>query len=133
MAAGTTVRRKRAPRGRLRQGGVILIETLVGIAVISTTVLAGLVALSTASVASNEVSETTQGAVIAVSQIELIRTLPYVTTGSSYTSVTTPTGYAVSNTTSAYPGGNSSIQNVTVQVTYQGQVVQEKTFVKIDR
>ena len=44
------VRHKSArKRGRLRQSGVILLETLVGIAVISTTVLAGLVALSTAS------------------------------------------------------------------------------------
>lgn len=126
-------KRSARERGRLRQSGVILLETLVGIAVISTTVLAGLVALSTASIAAKQVAEDTQGAVVAVSQIELIRTLPYVATGGTYTSVTPPAGYTVSNTTAAYPGGNSNIQNVTVQVLSAGEVVQEQTIVKINR
>ncbi len=117
----------------MRQGGVILLETLVGVAVISTTVLAGLVALSTASVASDQVQQDTKAAVVAVSQIELIRTLPYVAIGGSYASVTPPTGYTVANTTAAYPGGNSNIQNVTVTVSFGGQVVQEQTIVKINR
>ncbi len=128
------VRRKSArDRGKLRQSGVILIETLVGISVISTTVLAGLVALSTASIATKQVDEATQGAVIAVSQLELIRTLPYVATGGSYTSITPQPGYAVANTTTAYPGGNSDIQNVTVTVSFAGETVQEQTIVKINR
>lgn len=128
------VRPKTVPkRGRLRQRGVILLETLVGIAVISTTVLAGLVALSTASIASQEVAENTQGSVAAVSQVELIRTLPYVATGGTYTSITPPAGYTVTNTTSAYPGGNADIQNVTVTVNFNGEVVQQQTFVKINR
>lgn len=118
---------------RQSQGGVLLLETLVGIAVISTTVLAGLVALSTASVASQQVQEDTRSAVVAVSQIELIRTLPYQATGNSYATVTPPTGYAVSNTTAAYPGGNPNIQNVTVTVMNNGEVAQQQTIVKINR
>lgn len=117
----------------MRQRGVLLLETLVGISVISTTVLAGLVALSTASVASKQVQEDTRGAVIAVSQIELIRTLPYVPTGGVYPSVTPPTGFTVTNSTAAYPGGNPSIQNVTIQVMSAGDVIQEQTIVKINR
>lgn len=124
---------KSRQRGRLRQGGVILIETLVGISVISTTVLASLMALSTASIASQQVADETQAAVAVVSQIELIRTLPYVTTGNSYTSITPPSGYTISNTTTAYPGGDSNIQNVTVTVQMGAKVVQEKTIVKINR
>lgn len=117
----------------MRQRGVLLLETLVGIAVISTTVLSGLVALSTASVASQQVEEDTRAAVVAVSQIELIRTLPYVATGGTYTSVTPPAGYTVQNTTAAYPGGNPNIQNVTIQVLSGIEVVQEQTIVKINR
>ncbi len=120
-------------RGKMRQSGVILLETLVGIAVISTTVLTGLVALSTASVTSQKVAEDTQGSVAAISQIELIRTLPYVATGGTYTSITPPTGYTVTNSTAAYPGGNADIQNVTVTVTFNGEVVQQQTIVKINR
>jgi hypothetical protein len=112
---------------------VILLETLVAISVISTTVLAGLSALSTASVASSHVTEETNGAVIAISQIELIRTLPYVATGGSYALVATPPGIQVANTTAAYTGGNASIQNVTITVTVNGVVAQEQTIVKIDR
>ena len=120
-------------RGRLRQSGLILLETLVGISVISTTVLASMMALSTASIASKQVAADTNGAVVAVSQVELIRTLPYVATGGSYTSITPPAGYAVTNTTVAYPGGDSNIQNVTVTVTVEGKVTQEQTIVKINR
>lgn len=131
---GTSSRSRIASqRGKLRQGGAILLETLVGIAVISTTVLAGLVALSTASVASQQVQEDTRGAVVVVSQIELIRTLPYVATGGTYASVTPPAGYTVQNSTAAYPGGNPNIQNVTVQVLSGGQLVKEQTVVKINR
>ena len=120
-------------RGRLRQSGVILIETLVAISIISTTVLASMMALSTASIASKQVAEDTNGAVVAVSQIELIRTLPYVATGGTYTSIAPPAGYAIANITTAYPGGDSNIQNVTVTVTADGDVVQEQTIVKINR
>jgi len=115
------------------QAGTILLETLVGIAVVSTTVLAGIVALSTASLASEKVSEDTQGAVIAISQIESIRTQPYLATGNSYPSISTPAGSTVTNTTSSYPGGGPRIQNVTVQVTFDGDVIREQTITKIDR
>ena len=124
---------KARERSRLRQSGVILLETLVGISVISTTVLVGLVALSTASVASQEVSDNTQGAVLAVSQLELIKTLPYEPIGNSYTSITVPDGYAISNMTSSFPGGNANIQSVTVTVTFNGGVIQEQSIVKINR
>ncbi len=117
----------------MRQSGIILLETLVGIAVVSTTVLAGIVALSTASVASKEVEEDTQAAVAVISQVELIRTLPYVTTPGTYATITPPAGYTVTNTTAAYPGGNPNIQNVTVRVLYDGQVVQEQQITKINR
>ena len=130
-------RRNHASR-RPRQRGVILIETLVGIAVISTTVLTGLMALSTASIASDQVSETSTASWIIVSQTEMIRTLPYVATGGSYQSVPAddiPAGFTVQNTTSAYPGtgGNPKIQVVTITVSKGGEVVLAKQITKVDR
>ena len=121
------------PGGRRAQRGFILIETLVGIAIIGTTVLAGLVALSTASIASRQVSEATQSAVLAVSQIELIKTEPYVPTGNAYPSISAPAGYTVTNSTSPYPGGNQNFQYVTVQVLFDGEVIREQNMVKINR
>jgi len=126
-------RQRNKSRDWLHQRGVILLETLVGVAVISTTVLTGLVALSTASIATDQVSGESTGGWIAVSQIELIRTEPYVATGGSYTDVTPPAGYTVQNTTSAYPGGNADIQIVTVTVSRGGDVVVEKQITKVRR
>jgi type II secretory pathway pseudopilin PulG len=118
---------------RLRQRGVILLETLVAISIISTVVLASMTALSTASVASRQVDEETTAGIIVISQIESIKTQPYVATGGSYALVDTPDGYVVSNTTTAYFGGDSNIQKVTVTVTHIGEVVQEQSIVKINR
>lgn len=116
-----------------RQGGVILLETLVAISVISTVVLVGVTALSTASVASREVDEQTTAGIIAISQIEFIKTQPYVTTGGSYALVDAPDGYVVANTTSGYSGGDANIQKVTVTVTHLGEVIQQQSIVKINR
>ncbi len=118
---------------RLRQRGVILLDTLVAISIISTVVLASMTALSTASVASRQVDEETTAGIIVISQIESIKTQPYVATGGSYALVDTPDGYVVSNTTTAYFGGDSNIQKVTVTVTHIGEVVQEQSIVKINR
>lgn len=81
MPAKQVRRQQNKGRGGLKQRGVILLETLVGVAVISTTVLTGLVTLSTASIATDHVSEESTGGWISVSQIELIRTEAYVSTG----------------------------------------------------
>jgi len=118
---------------RLRQRGVILLDTLVAISIISTVVLASMTALSTASVALRQVDEETTAGIIVISQIESIKTQPYVATGGSYALVDTPDGYVVSNTTTAYFGGDSNIQKVTVTVTHIGEVVQEQSIVKINR
>jgi Tfp pilus assembly protein PilV len=126
-------RQHREGRNWLSQRGVILLETLVGVAVISTTVLTGLVALSTASIATDQVAEESTGGWIAVSQIESVRTQPYVNTGGTYTSVATPAGYSVQNTTSAYPGGNADIQIVTVTVSKGGQQILQKQVTKVRR
>lgn len=133
MAARQDRRQQNMKRRWLKQRGIILLETLVGVAVISTTVLTGLVALSTASIATDQVSDESTGGWIAVSQIERIRTEAYVSTGGSYPDVAAPAGYSVQNTTSAYPGGNADIQIVTVTVSKGSEVIMEKQITKVRR
>ena len=130
-------KRDRARRA-LRRRGVIMIETVVGIAVISTTVLTGLFALSTASIASQQVSEGSTAGWITVSQVEMISTEPYVATiGTNVYPTPDISGspdFTVQNETSAYPGtANPNIQVVTITVSKGGEVVQEKQIVKVNR
>ena len=124
---------------RLRkQSGVILLETLVGVAVISTTVLTGLVALSTASIASDQVSEGSTASWLIVSEMEIISTQDYVAALGTdmYQGLPVddiPAGFTVENTSSSYPGGNSDIQVVTITVSKGGEVLKQKQIVKVNR
>lgn len=115
------------------QRGAFLIEALVAAAILGTGVLAGLSAISTSSIATNHTTEMTTASWIATSQADLIRSLPYVPTGNSYTSVSTPTDFTVSNSTSAFPGGDGFIQNVNIVVSKNSNEVFRMEMVKVDR
>jgi hypothetical protein len=136
-------KREYARRG-LRQRGVILIETLVGIAVISTTVLVGLMALSTASIATQQVSDGSTAGWIIVSQVERINTENYVSTIGTNVyptpDISSAPGFTVQNVTSTYPvlagtptPSPAGIQVVTITVSKGGEVVGEKQIVKVNR
>ncbi len=122
-----------AKRRQRRQRGFVLISALFSIIIISTTVFTGLVGVSTASRLTAEVSDQTTATTVALSQIDEIRTANYVATGGSYNSVTTPAEITVTNTTSAIAGGNSNIQQVTIQVSKAGEVILETTIIKANR
>ena len=117
----------------LRQRGVIILETLVAISVISTAVLAGLVAMSTASIATEKGSSNATAAWIEVSQTELIRVADYEDIGDSYESVNVPAGYTVENETSEYYPGVQSIQRVLITVSKGGEVIRQKEIIKVER
>jgi Tfp pilus assembly protein PilV len=115
------------------QRGAFLLEALVAAAILGTGILAGLSAISTSAIATHHTTEKTTASWIATSQADLIRSLPYVPTGNSYTSVPTPTDFTVSNTTSVFPGGDGFIQNVDIIVSKNGNEVLRMEMVKVDR
>ena len=115
------------------QAGAILVEVVVSASILATGIIAGLSAISTTSIATRIATEDSTASWIATSQADLIKSLPYVPTGGSYATVDVPTGFTVQNTTSAFPGGNAFIQNVTITVSSGGSEVFSLVMVKVDR
>ncbi|MBI4307130.1 MAG: hypothetical protein HY678_12500 [Chloroflexi bacterium] len=117
----------------MRQRGFIMVETVFAIAIIGTAVATAAGAMSVSAKVMERASVRTTAAWIAVSQAELIRDATYVATGGQYTLVPTPSGFTVSNATSAFPGGDAAIQNVTITVQRNGVTVLTSQIVKVDR
>lgn len=127
---GTTREMKRT---RLRQSGIVMLEALIALMIISTTVVTGLLGVSTASRVTANTSAKTTAALATASQIELIRDSAYVTTGGQYSLITPPEGMTVSNETTSITGGNANIQAVTVRVSQGGETILETTIIKADK
>ena len=117
----------------LRQGGFMLVEAAVAIAIVGTATLTTLGFISTAAAAAAHSSSQTTAAWVATSQAEYIGQVPFAPTPGQYSSVPAPEDFVVSNTTAPFPGGNDAIQVVTITVSYQGSQVLSTEIVRVDR
>lgn len=117
----------------VKQGGFVMIEMMLAVAIVGTAMLAVVHAFSTSSRTADFVDTTTTAEWIATSQIEFIRTAAFVPTPGTYTSVSVPSGYAIANTTSAVTGGDANIQIVDVTVSRSGVIVYNTSTVKVNR
>lgn len=126
-------RQKRAKRGAVRQRGFMLLESLVAVAIVGTGILAAVASLSTSSTATLQARENATSAWLGTSQIELIKAAAYVPTPGTYPTVTPPTGYTIQNTTTSISGLDNFIQDVTIQVFKDGELISSVTMVKIDK
>jgi len=102
------------------QAGVGLVETLIAVAILGVTLVALLAAISAGSrgVAITEERVTAEN--LARSQLEYAKSEPYLTAPASYATVTPPADYTVSAEATSIPGGDSSIQKITVTVMRDG-------------
>ncbi len=125
--------KKRAVRRPGRQSGIAMMSAMIALVIISTTVVTGLAGVSTASRVTGNTSDRTTAAVVAASQIDMIRDSNYVATGGQYSLVAAPSGMTISNETAAVAGGNSNIQAVTVRITKGSETVLETTIIKAAR
>ena len=117
----------------LRQGGFMLVEAAVAIAIVGTATLTTLGFISTAAGATAYSTSQTTAAWVATSQAEYIGQVPFVPTPGQYGAVPAPEGFVVSNATAPYPGGIDAIQVVTITVSYQGSQVLSTEIVRVDR
>ena len=115
-----------------RQRGFMLVESMVSIAIVGTGILAAVTSISTSSQATIKAREGATAAWVATSQIELIKGSPFVAAPGTYPTVTPPPGFTVQNSTTAFPGGNVFIQDVTVQVFKSGNLISTFEMIKID-
>lgn len=122
-----------SPKSQRSQRGFIMVETLLAIGITGTAILAVVMAFSTASKNAQFVDDVSTAEWLATSQIELVRAATFVATPGTYTNVAAPTGFGISNATSAVTGGDSNIQIVTVTVTEGGETVFEASTMKVNR
>lgn len=119
-------------RKTLRQRGFMLVESLVAVSIVGTGILAAVVSLSTSSQATIEAREHATAAWVATSQVEVIKAAPFVPVPGVYPTITPPAGFTVTNTTSSFDGGDGFIQDVTVSVFHNGELVTSIEMVKLD-
>ena len=100
-----------------------MVETLVAVAIMGTTTVALLAALSTGSIAVTIVEENVNAGAIARSQLEYTQSLPYQIAPATYDTITPPEEYGV--TAEAFPvdGADSDIQEIVVTVYHHGEDV----------
>ncbi|MEX2247766.1 MAG: type II secretion system protein [Dehalococcoidia bacterium] len=113
--------------------GVTLVETLVALGIISTALIVFLAGISTGVISTSRSDRLSTAHEVARSQMEYTKALAYSAPPAAYPTVTPPAGYTVTANASAIPGGDASIQLVTVQVSKDGGVVFTLEGYKVDR
>jgi Tfp pilus assembly protein PilV len=119
-------------RGNVEEG-VGLVETLVAVAILGTTLVVLIAAISTGSIGVATTEERVTAENLARSQLEYTKSQTYVTAPASYATVTPPAGYAVSAEAASIPGADSSIQQITVTVTRGSETLLTVEDFKVDR
>lgn len=115
------------------QEGVGLVETLIAVAILGVTLVALLAAISTGSIGVATTEKRVTAENLARSQLEYTKSQPYQAAPASYVTVTPPAGYAVSAEATSIPGGDSSIQQITVIVTRGAETLLTVEDFKVDR
>jgi type II secretory pathway pseudopilin PulG len=115
------------------QKGIGLVETLVAVAILGTSVVAFVVSLSVGSLTVNELDRQTVAQSLAQTQIEYIKNLAFIPGAATYPVLAAPATYTVSVDVSGVPGTDMNIQKITVNVRKDGVDILEVTNYKVKR
>jgi prepilin-type N-terminal cleavage/methylation domain-containing protein len=113
--------------------GSSLVELLVAIAILGIVAVTFITALSTGSITVNSQGEKVIAQGLANSQIEVIKSAAYDTTGNSYVTVTTPPNYSISISTNSNIYADNNIQKVSVTVAHNSQNILTLEGYKVNR
>ena len=98
------------------QKGMGLVETLVAVAILGTSVVAFVVGLSAGSLSVNEHDKETIAQGLAQTQMEYTKNYAFIPGAVTYPTLAVPPTYSVSVDVLAVPGADANIQKVTVSV-----------------
>ena len=126
QAAGTGLR-------VLEQCGLGLVETLVAVSILGTSVVAFVIALSSGSIAvgENDAEVIAQG--LAQSQMEYTKSDVYDSGAATYPLIAAPEGYGISVGVSSVPNTDADIQKITVIITRESEAVLQVEDYKVNR
>jgi type II secretory pathway pseudopilin PulG len=99
-----------------RQQGIGLVETLVAVAILGTSVVAFVISLSAGSLTANELNRETIAQGLAQTQMEFTKNTAFVPGAATYPALPFPATYSVSVNVSNVPGTDINIQKITVTV-----------------
>jgi Tfp pilus assembly protein PilV len=132
----TGSRRQRLARLKNRaqdQQGLGLVETLVAVAILGTSVVAFVVALSAGSIAVTEQDEQVVAQSLVQTQLEYTKSYPYDTEATTYPAVDTAEGYTISVGVTSIPDTDADIQKITVTVSRESETIMTVADYKVNR
>jgi type II secretory pathway pseudopilin PulG len=115
------------------QKGIGLVEALVALAILGTSVVAFVIALSTGSLTANEQNKETMAQSLAQTQMEYTKNYPYASGAATYPVLTTPATYSVTIGVATVPATDTNIQKITVTVLKDGKSLLIVTDYKVNR
>jgi type II secretory pathway pseudopilin PulG len=129
-------RRQRLARGKNRaygQKGLGLVETLVAVAILGTSVVAFVAALSAGSIAVGEQDEKVVAQSLAQTQLEYTKSYPYDPEATTYPTVDTPESYVISVDVASIPDTDADIQKITVIISRDSETILTVEDYKVNR
>ncbi len=123
-------------RRRHGEEGVGLVETLIAVGILGLALTVLLAAVSTGSLATSRTEERVVAENVARSQLEYIKSQPYLTPPASYLTVTpSPGGYSVAAdaVSISSPDTNNDIEKITVTVSRDGRTLLVVEDYKVNR
>ena len=115
------------------QKGMGLVEALVAVAILGTSVVAFIVSLSVGSLTVNELDQETIAQSLAQTQMEYIKNHAFIPGAITYPLLAVPATYNVSVDVTDVPGADMNIQKITVNVQKDGGDILEVTNYKVRR
>jgi type II secretory pathway pseudopilin PulG len=119
--------------GARAERGLGMVETLVAVAILGTSVVAFVVALSTGTLAVNNQDEEVVAQRLAQTQLEYTKSYAYDVEASTYPEVAAPGGYNVVVDVNAVPNTDDDIQKITVTILHHGNGVLTVEDYKVNR
>ncbi len=123
----TWLRQRTNPIRQLHRNtvGGMLVESLVGITVITTIASVSFLAVSTATRASARAEQSAIAENVARNQMEWVFSQPYAAPATGYTATSTPSGYSAFVTTSLLPdfAADTSIEKITITVNFGAEEI----------
>ena len=115
------------------QRGIGLVETLVAVAILGTSVVAFVTALSAGSIAVGEHDGEAISQGLAQSQMEYTKSYAYSPGATTYPLMAAPEGYSISVGVSSVPNTDTNIQKITVIINRGGEDIMQVQDYKVNR
>jgi type II secretory pathway pseudopilin PulG len=115
------------------QRGLGLVETLVAVAILGTSVVAFVVALSAGSIAVGEQGEEVVAQSLVRTQLEYVKGCAYDPEATTYPAVEAPEGYAISVGVTSIAGTDDDIQKITVTISRESENIITVEDYKVNR